>query len=212
MECQYHKFVTRYFNDKGIVIGVRIQLTNGLCVKMGNVPCDSCGKFEPQCNCMPYCEACGSCHPVPRDKDHHTALACQEPWVEPSSKNGGRCKPTNVIPPPPVPNIDPKGDAGKQKPQLHLVPTVALVECSKALKLGADKYGERNWANAKVKQSTYLSAMLRHWGEIQGGNDLDTESGAHHLGHIMANCAIILDAMKCGTLVDDRVLPGKATT
>lgn len=112
---------------------------------------------------------------------------------------------------PNIPNLDPKGDAGKQKPQLHLVPTVALVECAKALKLGADKYTERNWANAQVKHSTYRSAILRHLGEIQDGNDIDPESGAHHLGHIIANCAIMLDAMKCGTLVDDRVLPGKAT-
>jgi dATP/dGTP diphosphohydrolase len=110
------------------------------------------------------------------------------------------------------PSLDPKGEAGKQKPQLHLVPSVALVECAKALKCGADKYTERNWANAEVCQSTYLSAILRHVGEIQDGEDIDPESGASHLGHIMANCAILLDARKCGTLVDDRVLPVKKST
>lgn len=104
---------------------------------------------------------------------------------------------------------DPKGEAGKNKPQLHLVPPVAMVECAKALKCGADKYGVFNWRTAQVQQSTYISALLRHVGEYMDGEDNDPESSASHLGHIMANCAIILDARKAGTLIDDRVPVGK---
>lgn len=104
-------------------------------------------------------------------------------------------------------SLDPKGDAGKLKPQLHLIPPVALTEAAKALKHGADKYGPFNWRTAKVCSSTYYSAILRHMGALQDGEEFDVESGATHLGHIMANCAILLDAAKCGTLVDDRVLP-----
>lgn len=104
-------------------------------------------------------------------------------------------------------STDPKGEVGKTKPQLHLIPRASLVEQAAALQCGKDRYGEANWRLNRVCQSTYISAMLRHIAAVQDGEDIDPESGAHHLGHVMANCAIILDARKCGTLVDDRILP-----
>lgn len=104
-------------------------------------------------------------------------------------------------------STNPKGEVGKTKPQLHLIPRASLVEQAAALKCGKDKYGEANWRLNQVSQSTYISAMLRHIAAVQDGEDLDPESGAHHLGHVMASCAIILDARKCGTLIDDRILP-----
>ena len=100
---------------------------------------------------------------------------------------------------------DPKGANGKAKPQLHLIPRVSLEAQAGALQLGKEKYGERNWVQNTVRQSTYISAIMRHTAALQDGEDLDPESGISHLGHIMAGCAIILDAQKAGTLVDDRV-------
>jgi hypothetical protein len=102
---------------------------------------------------------------------------------------------------------DPKGEVGKSKPQLHLIPRVSLEAQAGALQLGAKKYGEANWRYNTVCQSTYISAIMRHTAAFQDGEDLDPESGLSHLGHVMASCAIILDAAKCGTLVDDRVKP-----
>jgi hypothetical protein len=94
-------------------------------------------------------------------------------------------------------SLDPKGAAGSAKAQLHLIPLAALESCAGALALGRAKYGERNWANASPGSSTYISASLRH---------NDPESGLSHLGHAMAGLAIMLDAMKLGTLIDERVL------
>lgn len=74
-----------------------------------------------------------------------------------------------------------------------------------AHQLGAEKYGERNWVQNKVQTNTYISAMLRHIAAYKEGEDLDPESGISHLGHVMAGCAILLDAQKAGTLVDNRV-------
>jgi len=103
---------------------------------------------------------------------------------------------------------DPKKKFGIQKPQLHLIPPAANEEMAKALTLGAKKYGERNWLGTKVCMSTYLSAMRRHIDKILDGEDYDLEGlHAHHLGHVMAGCAIILDAKRHGMLIDDRVLP-----
>ena len=51
---------------------------------------------------------------------------------------------------------------------------------------------------------TYLGAMKRHIDALLDGEDLAPDSGVHHLGHIAASCAIVLDAGKNGTLVDNR--------
>lgn len=80
-----------------------------------------------------------------------------------------------------------------------------MVAQAGAHQLGAEKYGERNWVENKVCLNTYLSAMMRHIAAYKEGEDLDPESGISHLGHVMAGCAIVLDAQKAGTLVDDRV-------
>lgn len=73
---------------------------------------------------------------------------------------------------------------------------------------GDEKYGRMNWRDDPVTASIYVGALLRHllkwW---TGGIDCDPESGAHELGHVMNNAAIILDAMDNGTLIDDRPTP-----
>lgn len=99
---------------------------------------------------------------------------------------------------------DPKGEAGKQKPQMQLIPPALNAETSKALALGAQKYGPWNWRENKVDIMTYLGAMKRHLDAVIEGEDIDPESGAHHLGHVAAGCGIVLDAQKHGTLVDNR--------
>lgn len=104
---------------------------------------------------------------------------------------------------PPTPE-DPKGIAGLAKPQLQLVPPVINTAMAAALKIGADKYGPWNWRTNQVEIMTYLGAMRRHIDAVLEGEDLDPESGAHHLGHVAAGCAIVLDARAHGTLVDNR--------
>jgi len=100
---------------------------------------------------------------------------------------------------------DPKAEACKHKPQLQLIPPVALVECSKALECGANKYGQYNWRFSEgVKVMDYIGAIKRHNDQFLDGQDLDDESKASHLGHIMATCAIILDAQANGKMIDDR--------
>lgn len=90
------------------------------------------------------------------------------------------------------------------KPQLQLLPPVFSREVAAALSLGAQKYGPWNWRHNRVEMMTYLAAMKRHIDCIIEGEDIDPESGAHHLGHVAAGCAIVLDARKAGTLEDNR--------
>lgn len=101
-------------------------------------------------------------------------------------------------------SADPKQAAGEQKPQLQLIPPALNRETSLALALGARKYGPWNWREHKVEIMTYLGAMRRHLDCVLEREDFDPESGAHHLGHVAAGCGIVLDALKHGTLVDNR--------
>lgn len=111
-------------------------------------------------------------------------------------------------PPTPTPNFDPKGDEGKKKPQLQLIPPVLNTELAKALSFGAyhrkEPYGPWNWRKNKVEYMTYIGAMKRHIDALLEREDVASDSGVHHLGHIAASCAIVLDAAKHGTLVDNR--------
>jgi len=104
---------------------------------------------------------------------------------------------------PPIPT-DPKGEAGSKKAPMWLLPPFALEQQAWAHKEGANKYGAYNFRRTKVCASTYISAILRHWGKFLNGQNLDEHSGAHHLGHIAANCNILMDAQEHGCLIDDR--------
>lgn len=103
-----------------------------------------------------------------------------------------------------APSLDPKGAVGATKAPLWLLPPVAMETASWAHKQGADKYKPYNWRETKVCASTYISAMMRHLNAWRDGEDVDRESQISHLGHIIANANILLDAQHCGTLTDDR--------
>ena len=109
-----------------------------------------------------------------------------------------------VVLPANPPPLDPKRAAGALKPQLQLIPPVFNEAVAAALAHGAPRYGPWNWRSNRVEMMTYLGAMKRHIDALLDGEDLAPDSGVHHLGHIAASCAIVLDAGKHGTLVDNR--------
>lgn len=113
--------------------------------------------------------------------------------------------------PNPPPSTDPKASQAIQKPQLQLIPPALNEETAKALMRGAEKYGFFNWRENKVEMMTYLGAMKRHIDCLIEGEDIDPDTGAHHLGCVAAGCGIVLDARKHGTLVDNRPPKGQNT-
>lgn len=108
-------------------------------------------------------------------------------------------------------STDPKASQAIQKPQLQLIPPALNDETAKALMRGAEKYGFFNWRENKVEMMTYLGAMKRHIDCLIEGEDIDPDTGAHHLGCVAAGCGIVLDARKHGTLVDNRPPKGQNT-
>lgn len=104
----------------------------------------------------------------------------------------------------PLPIENPKASVGETKLPLWLLSPIAKAHWCMAQFCGMLKYGAWNWRAAGVKTSTYLSAMERHIEGYKSGERLDPIDGTHHLGNIMACCAILLEAEACGKLTDDR--------
>lgn len=93
------------------------------------------------------------------------------------------------------------------KPDLSLLPKVALEEEARAFMLGVRKYGRYNYANG-LETSRLIAACLRHIVAFQDGEDTDPESGASHLGHARACLAMLLHSKELGTLIDNRLKRG----
>lgn len=104
-------------------------------------------------------------------------------------------------PPPKSKTIADKND--KDKTDLSLIPYVAMKEMAKALMIGEAKYDRFNYCKGH-KTSKLVAAILRHAAAFYDGEDLDPEDGQHHVGAIMANCAMILRQIELGTHIDDR--------
>lgn len=109
-------------------------------------------------------------------------------------------------------DTNPKTAYGLARPPMHNVPPVALLALGKVMEFGAKKYGPMNWRKDAVSASTYYDAMLRHIFQYWDGDDMDPETRREHLAHVMACCAIIIDADWCGKLIDDRPNIGLAGT
>lgn len=103
---------------------------------------------------------------------------------------------------------NPKTAFGVQKPPLHAIPPSALIHLGLAMENGEGKYGLFNWRSKRVSSSVYYDAALRHLMSWWDGEEVAADSIVHHLGHVMACCAILVDAIETGNLNDDRGTPG----
>lgn len=99
---------------------------------------------------------------------------------------------------------NPKDLIGAKKAPISLVPAEGIIKTSLAMKHGADKYGAYNWRDNKVQMLIYIDATLRHTLALLEGEDVDPDSGISHWAHVSANANIMLDALKHGTVIDNR--------
>lgn len=99
---------------------------------------------------------------------------------------------------------NPKDAVAAGKLPLHLWPPSATVYGALGLLDGMLKYGRGNWRAAGVKYTVYLDAIDRHAKSLLETEDTDPDSKLHHLSHILASAAILVDAMENGKLIDDR--------
>jgi hypothetical protein len=93
-----------------------------------------------------------------------------------------------------------KFDAGK--PRLELLPVSAYKLAAEIMTAGANKYNENNWTG--LKASRIIGAGFRHLNYYLCGQDLDIDSGQHHLGHFLANLIMLHHIINNFSQQDDR--------
>jgi hypothetical protein len=94
--------------------------------------------------------------------------------------------------------------AAANKPRLSDIPPVALLALGAAMSDGEKKYGRFNWRETGSTSSVFYDAMMRHLLDWFNGEDFAHDSKVHHLAHVMASCAILLDSELHTCLKDDR--------
>ncbi len=99
---------------------------------------------------------------------------------------------------------NPKTIVGRVKPALRAIPPIAILHLGGAMGDGESKYGRFNWRDNTVTSSVYYDAIQRHLLAWWDGENNASDSGRSHLAHIMACCAILLDAEAASKLNDDR--------
>ena len=82
-----------------------------------------------------------------------------------------------------------KFDGGKL--EYGLLPPLALEETVKVLTFGAQKYERDNWKKVPDSKRRYFDAMERHIWAWKKCEQIDPESGIHHLAHAMC-CLMFL--------------------
>ena len=82
-----------------------------------------------------------------------------------------------------------KFDGGKL--EYGLLPPYALEETVKVLTFGAQKYERNNWIHVEDAPRRYFDALQRHLSAWKKGEQVDPESGLHHLAHAMC-CLMFL--------------------
>lgn len=102
------------------------------------------------------------------------------------------------------PETNPKAAHGAAKAPFFGIPWSAVVWLANVMRGGALKYGFYNYRETKIAASTYHDAIMRHFLLWADGEDIDSESGCPHLAHVMACCALYLDANELDMVTDDR--------
>lgn len=105
----------------------------------------------------------------------------------------GALKPTN-----------PKDQAATDRLDLSLFPDTAVAYGALAFTEGHLKYGGYNWRDAGVLSSIYVAALRRHVAKWWNGEEEDPTTGVPHLASALACIAVLIDAVECDKLVDDR--------
>ncbi len=102
--------------------------------------------------------------------------------------------------------MNPKDRMGAAKPNLSVLPFAPLLEAVPALYEGRRKYGPWNWRAEKVSESIYADAAIRHLMQFLAGEDVDPDSGVHHIAKAIAGLLVVRDAQLHGCSVDDRMV------
>jgi hypothetical protein len=99
---------------------------------------------------------------------------------------------------------NPKDRAATSRLDLSLFPDTAVIYGALAMTEGDCKYGGYNYRVGGVLASVYYAATSRHLAKWFGGEWADPRTNVPHLASALACIAVVIDAVECGVLKDDR--------
>lgn len=99
---------------------------------------------------------------------------------------------------------NPKDIVGISKVPASCVSQLVMMEVGLGMQEGALKYGRHNYRVAGVRASVYYDATRRHIDAYWEGQDVDPDSGLHHVTKAITSLMVLRDAMLQGMCTDDR--------
>lgn len=95
------------------------------------------------------------------------------------------------------------------KPRLGLIPLDCHIWEADGFDYGSTKYSMDNWRQG-MPISEQMDSLLRHLTAFYyGGEDIDSESGVHHLGLAQCNLAMMVGTLMNHPEMDDRTTKNK---
>lgn len=101
-------------------------------------------------------------------------------------------------------NTNPKDALGIKKVPLHTVSCAVLMEMGLGMMEGGRKYGTHNYRVKGVRASVYYDAAIRHIMQWWEGEDIDAESGLHHITKALTSLCVLRDGQLMENVIDDR--------
>lgn len=89
-----------------------------------------------------------------------------------------------------------KNDRLDDKLRWELLPLEDVEDIVRVYTAGAKKYGPDQWQNLPDGIRRYKAALLRHLVEFDKGNEIDKETGCHHLAAVAWNAIAMLHISK----------------
>ncbi|KKN64878.1 hypothetical protein LCGC14_0487120 [marine sediment metagenome] len=100
--------------------------------------------------------------------------------------------------------VNPKEIAGSVKNPHCCVSLAVMAEVGIAMMEGARKYGRYNYRDTVITASIYYDAVRRHIDLWWEGEDIDPESGIHHITKAIAGLTVLRDGLIQNKVDDDR--------
>lgn len=102
-----------------------------------------------------------------------------------------------------VVDTDTGGEKGSKLARFDLIPATPLRLIAEHYGRGAEKYEDRNWELGYVWSLSY-AAMMRHINAWWDKEDIDPETGSHHLAAAAWHCLALLEWFETHPEKDDR--------
>lgn len=99
----------------------------------------------------------------------------------------------------------------KEKPMVDEIYPQAILEIGEVSLQGAKKYDKGNWQKGAPSTVSYGS-LMRHLLKWYKGEDIDPETGCHHIAHVMWNAMAIIYNRDFHPELDDRPFVKKPET